>query len=129
MQKAVGDECSLLVFTILVPVPGAIDIGAPGRSEVHRRRRLRWDGSTRLLHRLGEQPVSVRGHRRSQIGETPEMPGGCAVRDAGASGHRSQGQRLDALLVEKIERGPVPPSVFALPEGYKRVKGSAGAQP
>ena len=33
------------------------------------------------------------------------------------------------FLVEKIERGPVPPSVFALPEGYTCVKGSAGAQP
>jgi hypothetical protein len=33
------------------------------------------------------------------------------------------------FLVEKIERGPVAPSVFALPEGYKRVKGGAGAQP
>jgi hypothetical protein len=33
------------------------------------------------------------------------------------------------FLVEKIKRGPVPPSVFALPEGYKRVKGPVGAQP
>ena len=31
--------------------------------------------------------------------------------------------------VEKIERGPVDPSVFALPEGYTRIRGPAGAQP
>jgi hypothetical protein len=33
------------------------------------------------------------------------------------------------FLVEKIQRGPVPPSVFALPEGYKRVQGPLRAQP
>ena len=33
------------------------------------------------------------------------------------------------FLVEKVERGPVPPSVFALPEGYQRVKGTPSAQP
>jgi len=33
------------------------------------------------------------------------------------------------FLVKKIQRGPMPPSVFALPPGYKRVKGPAGAQP
>jgi hypothetical protein len=33
------------------------------------------------------------------------------------------------FLVEKIERGPVAPSVFALPEGYTRIRGPAGARP
>ncbi len=33
------------------------------------------------------------------------------------------------FLVQKIRRGPVPPSVFALPEGYKRVKGPVAGQP
>jgi len=33
------------------------------------------------------------------------------------------------FLVEKIERRPVPASVFALPEGYERVRGGADARP
>jgi hypothetical protein len=33
------------------------------------------------------------------------------------------------FLVEKIVGRPVPPSVFELPAGYKRVKGPVGAQP
>jgi hypothetical protein len=33
------------------------------------------------------------------------------------------------FLVEKIERTPVPPEVFALPEGYTRLKGAANSQP
>jgi hypothetical protein len=33
------------------------------------------------------------------------------------------------FLVEKIQRMPVPPEVFALPEGYKRVQAPAPAQP
>jgi len=33
------------------------------------------------------------------------------------------------FLVEKIERTPVPPEVFALPEGYTRVQGAANSQP
>jgi len=33
------------------------------------------------------------------------------------------------FLVEKIARRPVPPSVFELPEGYKRVQGATGTQP
>jgi hypothetical protein len=33
------------------------------------------------------------------------------------------------FLVEKIERRPMPPSVFALPEGYERVQGGVGARP
>ncbi len=33
------------------------------------------------------------------------------------------------FLVEKVRRGPVPPSVFALPEGYKRVQGPVDSQP
>lgn len=33
------------------------------------------------------------------------------------------------FLVEEVRRGPVAPSVFALPEGYRRMKGPASAQP
>ncbi len=33
------------------------------------------------------------------------------------------------FLVKKIQRAPIPPSVFALPEGYKRMQGPVGAQP
>jgi hypothetical protein len=33
------------------------------------------------------------------------------------------------FLVERVERGPMPPSVFMLPEGYQRLKGPVGAQP
>jgi hypothetical protein len=33
------------------------------------------------------------------------------------------------FLVQKIQRGPVPPSVFALPEGYKRMQGPVEVQP
>jgi hypothetical protein len=33
------------------------------------------------------------------------------------------------FLVEKIERMPVPPEVFSLPEGYSRVQGAASPQP
>lgn len=33
------------------------------------------------------------------------------------------------FLVKKIQRRPVPPSVFALPEGYQRMQGPVGAQP
>ena len=33
------------------------------------------------------------------------------------------------FVVQQVRRVPIPPSVFALPEGYKRVKGSAAAQP
>ncbi len=33
------------------------------------------------------------------------------------------------FLVQQVRRIPVPPSAFALPEGYKRVKGTPGAQP
>lgn len=33
------------------------------------------------------------------------------------------------FLVERISRGPVPPSAFALPDGYKRVQGPGPAQP
>lgn len=33
------------------------------------------------------------------------------------------------FVVQQVRRVPIPPSAFALPEGYKRVKGSAAAQP
>lgn len=33
------------------------------------------------------------------------------------------------FVVEEIQRGPVPPSVFALPDGHKRIKGPVDAQP
>ena len=33
------------------------------------------------------------------------------------------------FLVEKVKRGPVPPSVFALPEGYERARGPVDSQP
>jgi len=33
------------------------------------------------------------------------------------------------FLVEKIERMPIPPEVFSLPEGYSRIQGQAGSQP
>jgi hypothetical protein len=33
------------------------------------------------------------------------------------------------FLVEEVRRVPVPPEVFALPEGYTRVQGPAGSQP
>ncbi|MGB8221723.1 MAG: DUF4412 domain-containing protein [Polyangiales bacterium] len=33
------------------------------------------------------------------------------------------------FLVEKIERMPIPPDTFSLPEGYARSKGPAGPQP
>ena len=33
------------------------------------------------------------------------------------------------FLVEQVRRKPIPPSVFALPEGYQRVQGPAGTQP
>mgnify|MGYP001814898450 FL=1 len=33
------------------------------------------------------------------------------------------------FLVKRVQRMPVPASVFALPEGYERMKGAAGAQP
>lgn len=33
------------------------------------------------------------------------------------------------FLVKRIQRGPVSPSVFDLPEGYRRVQGPSGAQP
>jgi hypothetical protein len=33
------------------------------------------------------------------------------------------------FLVERVQRGPVPPSVFVLPEGMKRIKGPVDAQP
>jgi len=33
------------------------------------------------------------------------------------------------FLVKKIQRAPVPPEVFSLPEGYKRIQGPADAQP
>ena len=33
------------------------------------------------------------------------------------------------FLVKRVARHPVPASVFALPAGYQRMKGPAGAQP
>jgi hypothetical protein len=33
------------------------------------------------------------------------------------------------FLVQQVRRIPIPPSAFALPEGYKRVKGTPGPQP
>lgn len=33
------------------------------------------------------------------------------------------------FLVEKVERGPVPPEVFALPEGFSRIQGPVDPQP
>lgn len=33
------------------------------------------------------------------------------------------------FLVEQVRRKPIPPSVFALPEGYQRVQGPVGTQP
>ncbi len=33
------------------------------------------------------------------------------------------------FLVDKVAKGPVPASVFALPDGYKRMKAPVGAQP
>ena len=33
------------------------------------------------------------------------------------------------FVVQEVRRVPIPPSVFTLPAGYKRVKGPAGAQP
>lgn len=33
------------------------------------------------------------------------------------------------FLVQQVRRIPIPPSVFALPEGYKRMKGPSRAQP
>ncbi len=33
------------------------------------------------------------------------------------------------FVVQQVRRVPIPPSAFALPPGYKRVKGPAAAQP
>ena len=33
------------------------------------------------------------------------------------------------FLVKQVRRKPIPPSTFALPEGYQRVEGPIGAQP
>lgn len=33
------------------------------------------------------------------------------------------------FLVKKVERAPMPPEVFALPEGYKRIEGPSAPQP
>ncbi|MBT8454085.1 MAG: DUF4412 domain-containing protein [Deltaproteobacteria bacterium] len=33
------------------------------------------------------------------------------------------------FLVNKVQRAPVPPEVFALPEGYRRMEGSSAPQP